>query len=215
MRHRPFARVLTLVLASLAVVPAAAQAAPQQARAKGSHDRAHAKAHRSSFKAHKADASACAAAHVAITASTVRDAASATLCLLNVQRVNHGLRPLRMNAKLTKAARAHTLDMVRNTYFEHNSLNGRTPFQRMLATGYVPRGAAWTLGENIGWGTEELSEPASLVDAWMRSPEHRANILNGRYREIGIGVAPGVPVDDPDLEGQAGATYTTDFGVHS
>jgi len=196
MRLRLSACLATLALASVAVLPSAAQAAPRS-------------------KAHKADAAACSAAHVAVTASTLHSATSATLCLLNVERVNRGLRPLKLNAKLTTAARAHSRDMVRRTYFEHNSPNGRTPFDRMLATNYVPKGAAWTLGENIGWGTEELAEPASLVAAWMRSPGHRANILNARFREIGIGIAPGVPVNDSDLDGQAGATYTTDFGVHS
>ncbi|HEY4276968.1 MAG TPA: CAP domain-containing protein [Conexibacter sp.] len=198
MRHRLLSRVVTLVLVSAVVLPSAAQGA--------SHHR---------LKAHKADAAACAAVHVAVTASTLQSASSATLCLLNVERAKHGLKPLRLNTKLARAARAHTVDMVRNTYFEHNSLDGRTPFTRMLATDYVPRGASWTLGENIGWGTEELGQPSALVDAWMRSPGHRANILNGKFREIGIGIQPGVPVDDRDVAGQPGATYTTDFGAHS
>jgi uncharacterized protein YkwD len=102
--------------------------------------------------------------------------------------------------------------MVRRTYFEHDSPSGRSPFDRMLATRYVPDGARWLLGENIGWGTTTLAQPAALVRAWMKSPGHRRNILNGRFREIGVGIALGIPTGDPQLDGQPGATYTTDFG---
>ncbi|ADB53130.1 CAP domain-containing protein [Conexibacter woesei] len=197
MRHRLFTRVVTLVLASYVALPAAAHGA------------------RPARSADTGQPSACSSARVAVTAATVDKASDATLCLLNRERASRGLAPLRIDAKLGRVARAHSLDMVRKGYFEHESRDGRTPFQRMLAARYVPKGASWTLGENIGWGTEELAQPAALVKAWMDSPGHRANILNGRFREIGIGIVPGVPVHDDGLAGQAGATYTTDFGRHS
>jgi uncharacterized protein YkwD len=198
MRHRLLSRTVTLVLASCAVLPAAAHAAPT-ASASGA----------------RPGACSAAAAHVSVSSETIATAASATLCLLNAERSRRGLKPLRMNARLAGVARAHSADMVRRGYFEHNSPNGRTPFDRILATKYVPRGASWALGENIGWGTDVLAQPASLVKAWMKSPSHRANILNARFREIGVGIVPGVPVRNGDLDGQAGATYTTDFGHHS
>lgn len=191
MRHRLFTRVITLVLASLVALPAIAHGAPS------------------------GRPTACSSAQVQVSAATVAKASDATLCLLNRERAARGLKPLRLDAKLGKAARNHSLDMVKRGYFEHNSPNGRTPFQRMLATKYVPKGASWTLGENIGWGTEELAQPAALVRAWMKSPGHRRNILNPRFREIGIGIAIGIPLRDAGLAGQAGATYTTDFGHHS
>jgi uncharacterized protein YkwD len=154
-------------------------------------------------------AGACSASHAPVRKATIRRARDATLCLLNRVRARHGLAPLRLNAKLSHAARRHSRDMVRHRYFAHDSRNGRSPFDRMRATHYVPRNASWSLGENIGWGSGPLADPIVMVRAWMHSPPHRANILSGRFRDIGIGIVPGAPV------GGGGATYTTDFGRHS
>lgn len=154
-------------------------------------------------------ACSAAAAHVAVRAATLREASDATLCLLNRVRAEHGLPPLRLNARLDRAAGQHSRDMVRRRYFAHDSLNGTSPFARMFATHYVPHDASWWLGENIGWGSGGLGQPIAMVRAWMHSPPHRANILSRHFRDIGIGIAPGAPV------GGGGATYTTDFGWHS
>ncbi|MDO8188284.1 CAP domain-containing protein [Conexibacter sp. JD483] len=193
MRHRLFTRIVTLVLASYVALPAAAHGAGPA----------------------KSSTAACASAQTEVVAATIAKANSATLCLLNRERAARDLSPLKLDRRLSGSAVAHSRDMVRRGYFEHDSPDGRSPFQRMLATSYVPKGASWTLGENIGWGTLSLAQPAALVRAWMKSPAHRANILNPRFREIGIGIAVGVPLADPSLDGQAGATYTTDFGRHS
>ncbi len=67
------------------------------------------------------------------------------------------------------------------------------------------------VGENIAWGTMWLATPQSIVSAWMASPGHRANILDGACRETGIGVEPRPPASL--AEGQPGALYTQDFGV--
>jgi len=152
--------------------------------------------------------SACAAvaAHVAVRGATLREARTATLCLLNRVRAQHGLPPLRLNGKLSHVARMHSHDMVSRRYFAHDSLNGSSPFARMFASHYVPRDASWWLGENIGWGSGSLGQPIAMVRAWMHSPPHRANILSRHFRDIGIGIATGAPV------GGGGATYTTDFG---
>jgi uncharacterized protein YkwD len=68
---------------------------------------------------------------------------------------------------------------------------------------------SWSLGENIAWGSGELASPAAIVRSWMHSSGHRRNILDGGFRNIGIGVASGAPAD---VQGQPAATYTTDFG---
>jgi uncharacterized protein YkwD len=183
----PLLALLALVIAAL-LVPAGSAAAHRDAR-------------------HVAGA--CSASHAPVRKAAIRRARDATLCLLNRVRARHGLRSLRLNPKLSRAARRHSRDMVRHRYFAHDSRNGRSPFDRMRATRYVPRNASWTLGENIGWGSGSLAEPASLVRAWMHSPSHRANILSRRFRDVGIGIVPGAPV------GGGGATYTTDFGRHS
>lgn len=193
MRHRLFTRIALLLLAFTVVLPAATRAAEPA----------------------KTSTAACASATVEVVAETIRKAADATLCLLNRERSARNLKPLKLNPKLSRVARAHSRDMVTKRFFEHESRDGRTPFQRMLATDYVPKGAAWALGENIGWGTMTLAQPAAVVKAWMKSPGHRQNILNGRFREIGIGIEIGVPIRDNSLVGQPGATYTTDFGFHS
>ena len=179
---RRLAPLLALLLCALLLAPAAASARP----------------------------GACSAAFVSVHRGTVKEAGLATLCLLNRARAEAGLRPLRLNGRLSYAARRHSHDMVARRYFAHDSLNGATPFQRMRATHYVPRDASWWLGENIGWGAGSLASPAALVSAWMHSPMHRANILSPHFREIGIGIAVGAPTRA--FAGQPGATYTTDFG---
>lgn len=155
---------------------------------------------------------ACSSSHAIVRKATVRRARDATLCLLNRVRTRHGLRPLRLEPKLAKVARRHSRDMVRHRYFSHNSRNGATPFQRILRAHYAPPRSSWYLGENIGWGGAGRGAPIALVRMWMHSAGHRANILSGRFRDIGIGIAPGTPAPGGHLRG---ATYTTDFGSHS
>jgi uncharacterized protein YkwD len=134
----------------------------------------------------------------------------ATRCLLNEKRREHGLRRLRGNSRLHHAAGRHTVDMARRQYFSHTSISGASFLDRIRRTGYLRDVLAWSVGENIAWGTGVLSTPSSIVRAWMRSPGHRANILNGRFREIGIGISSGAPVQ---ARARPAATYTTDFGA--
>jgi uncharacterized protein YkwD len=133
----------------------------------------------------------------------------ATLCLLNAERTSRGLVALTANAKLAQAARAHADDMVAKQYFGHESPSGSTPTQRIRAAGYIPDEAAWTVGENLAWGSGALATPAAIVRAWMNSPGHRDNLLKPAYREIGLAVVAGVP--RAGITG--GATYATTFGV--
>ena len=135
----------------------------------------------------------------------VRDA---VLCLHNKLRADRGLPLLRENAKLRRAADGHSRDMVSRGYFEHTTPSGTTMVDRIQAARYTPRNVGWALGENLAWGTGRLATPREIMRAWMDSPGHRANIVKRSYREIGIGVATGVPSDR-----RAGATYTANFGV--
>ncbi len=137
---------------------------------------------------------------------------AATLCLINRERAAHGERALRPNGRLRRAAQAHTDSMAFGDYFEHVGPRGLTPLARMRAVGYVSSSrAGYEVGENIAWGTLWLSTPRAIVAAWMASPGHRANILDSRYRETGIGVSPHPPASL--AHGQRGAIYTQDFGV--
>jgi uncharacterized protein YkwD len=136
---------------------------------------------------------------------TLKQAGHATLCLLNTQRRAHGLKKLRDNGKLDLASRRHANDMARRNYFAHGDFVGR------IRAAHYLRGAnrGYTLGENIAWGSWDYATPAAIVDGWMHSPGHRANILNGGFHEIGLGIARGAPVG-----GQSrGGTYVTDFGT--
>lgn len=133
----------------------------------------------------------------------------ATLCLLNNRRASHGKRKLGHNGRLAKAARAHAADMTRKNYFAHDTPTGVDFVARILSTDYVSRGEGWTLGENLAWGSHELGTPRAIVRSWMNSPGHRANILNGRFKEVGIGVVRGAP--QPGVE--RAATYATSFGT--
>jgi uncharacterized protein YkwD len=133
----------------------------------------------------------------------------ATRCLLNQKRRQHGLRRLRGNGRLHRAADRHVVDMARRNYFSHTSRSGASFLDRIRRSGYLRRSRTWSVGENIAWGTGGLSTPRLIVRAWMRSPGHRANILSSRFREIGIGISFGAPVRS---SAQPAATYTTDFG---
>jgi uncharacterized protein YkwD len=156
-----------------------------------------------------AHAATCPGASAAPGGTETSVLVQATLCLLNRERSRYGLRPLRIDRRLTEAAQGHSLEMVGLRYFDHVTPSGATPSARVGATGYLARTRAWTIGENIMWGTLTMDTPEAAVEAWMHSPGHRANILYGPYRDIGIGVAVG---DPKGIAGPAG-TYTTDFGV--
>jgi uncharacterized protein YkwD len=127
---------------------------------------------------------------------------SATLCTLNYEREVHHLQPLRHNSQLASAAERHTRDMVERDYFSHDTQGGGSFVSRISAAHYIQPGSAWDVGENLAWGTGQLGTPASTLEGWMHSPAHRANILNGDFREVGIGV---------ELKGDK-VVYTTDFG---
>lgn len=133
-----------------------------------------------------------------------------TLCLLNAERSARRLRPFRSNSMLAAAALRHSRDMVSRTYFSHDTLGGVGFDKRVVRVGYLRGARGWSIGENIAWGSGTRATPHEIVNSWMNSPGHRANILSRKFAEIGLGVAVGVPEDGG---GPEGLTYTTDFGV--
>lgn len=133
-----------------------------------------------------------------------------TLCLINRQRMQNGLPAFRENSLLDATSQEHSNEMVRLNYFEHTSPDGRTVEDRLRAAGYA-RGVNASAGENIAYGVGAEATPASIVQAWMHSPPHRADILRKTFTEIGIGVALGAPEVGHARQSQS-ATYTTDFG---
>lgn len=103
----------------------------------------------------------------------------------NKYRTDNGLAALTENTQLTQAAEKKTLDMFEKQYFEHNAPNGTTPSDLVSSTGYQYK----TTGENLALG--DFKDEKDLVDAWMASPGHRANILNSEYTEIGVATGLG------------------------
>lgn len=100
--------------------------------------------------------------------------------LTNAERAKAGLSPLKLNSQLVDAAQDHSSDMAYDDFFNHTGVDGSNPSDRVQDTGYQYS----TVGENIAAGQRTAAE---VVEAWMNSPGHRANILNARYTEIGIG----------------------------
>jgi uncharacterized protein YkwD len=68
----------------------------------------------------------------------------------------------------------------------------------------------WTVGENLAWGTGTLASPRATVDAWMHSADHRENLLDRGFADVGIGIAAGAP--EELVADESGGTYVTDFG---
>lgn len=104
------------------------------------------------------------------------------LTLTNRERVAHGCAPLRERYTLRRSSRVHTVRMARYNTMSHQ-LPGEAPFTtRITRAGYTP----WRLvAENVARGFDSA---AAVVEAWMKSPGHRRNILNCRLRDLGVGV---------------------------
>jgi uncharacterized protein YkwD len=146
------------------------------------------------------------------SAQNIARVRAAVLCLVNRERTRRGESPLVTDTRLQQAAQAHTQSMASENYFEHIGPGGETPLSRMRATGYIssPR-MGYEVGENIGWGTLWEGSPQAVVAAWMASPPHRANILDPRFRNTGVGASPHPP--SRLAHHRAGGIYTEDFGV--
>ena len=123
---------------------------------------------------------------IAVAAGTASAALSPTetglLRAVNRTRLAHGLRPLRLDPRLERAAREHSRSMLRGDYFAHGDFG-----RRMLAV-HAP---GVVRGEDLAWGSGSLGTPGALVRAWLHSPPHRRNLLRPGFRRIGIGALRG------------------------
>jgi uncharacterized protein YkwD len=116
------------------------------------------------------------------TIDPVAAAEAEVLTLVNRERARAGCRALAVDTRLATAAGRHSADMARRGYFSHTTPEGVTFSTRITNAGY-----RWSfVGENIALGQRT---PAAVMRAWMTSPGHRANILNCRFRHIGVGLA--------------------------
>lgn len=116
---------------------------------------------------------------------TDEESESRMLELVNKERKENGLKPLKMNKELQKVARTHSTDMFNRGYFAHVNPDGKDPFDRMSAAGidFLVAGENLALAPNVQLAHEGL----------MNSPGHRANILTPEYAEVGIGCIDGGP----------------------
>ena len=138
---------------------------------------------------------------------------TATLCLMNSERGARGLAGLRSQSALASAAGRYARQMVSERFFAHTSPRGSTVLSRIRDTTYLRGAQAWTVGENLAAGSGTLATPRAIVEAWMQSPGHRANLLSPCFRDIGIGIAAGMAAQQADAG--SGVTYVTDFGRRS
>jgi len=104
--------------------------------------------------------------------------------LVNAEREKAGVASLGEDPALEAAARAHAEDMAAREYFSHDDPEGKSFVDRFRLAGVRFRAGA----ENIAWGQRSSSE---VLRAWMASDGHRANLLNARYRRLGLGYAEG------------------------
>jgi stress response protein SCP2 len=131
------------------------------------------------------------------TPSELSDFQRGVVELTNVERARHGLRPLLPQPQLTACAQAFSADMITRAFFSHTDPDGREPWDRAVAAGYLYS----RIGENIACGQET---PAEVVQGWMDSPGHRKNILTPEFTEIGVGYVTGGPY---------GTSWTQVFGT--
>jgi uncharacterized protein YkwD len=129
---------------------------------------------------------------------------------LNAVRAQRGLAPLRLSRALAAAAALHSREMAQNGYFEHRSADG-SPFWKRIER-YYPSGrsSVWKVGENLLWLSPSVDAPTTLR-MWMESPEHRRNVLDHSWHEVGISTlhvsaAPGF------FHGLEVTIVTADFG---
>jgi uncharacterized protein YkwD len=142
--------------------------------------------------------------------AAAEDLRAATLCLMNAERTARALGRLQAEPLLGRVASSYARQMVRGQFFHHTSPGGSTMLARIRSTSYLRDVTSWSVGENLAWGSGSLATPRAMVRAWMQSAEHRANLLDRHFADVGIGVAAGAPVAlDP---GELGGTYVTDFG---
>jgi uncharacterized protein YkwD len=143
--------------------------------------------------------------------TTLSSLESGVLQDLNKIRAAHGLGPLKLSARLGAASAQHSREMGADGYFDHSSVDG-TAFWKRISRWYGQNGFGyWSVGENLLWSSPDV-DPAAALRLWMNSPEHRANILSARWREIGVS-AVHLSAARGTYQGLAVTIITTDFGV--
>jgi uncharacterized protein YkwD len=159
-----------------------------------------------------AAAAACPDADVEAASLGESQLEDAVVCLINERRDNAGAPPVRVHPRLRHAAVNHSDHMVGAGFFGHTAPNGSGFVDRIESSGYTRGARRWLVGENLVWGTSTRSTPESLVQSWMESPPHRANLLRGQFREVGVGVRRGTPYNAGEPNG---VTVSSEYGFRA
>ena len=146
-----------------------------------------------------------------VPAASLSSLESSVLVDINAFRSQHHLARLRLSTALTRAARAHSGQMAAVGYFAHESADGSAFWKRIQTFYGSSRWQVWSVGENLLWSSPDVDAGGALK-LWLASPEHRANLLSPKWREIGVSAvhaarAPGT------FGGREVTIVTTDFGV--
>jgi uncharacterized protein YkwD len=155
----------------------------------------------------------CPGATVNAEDATALGFAGSVMCLVNQERARHGLGALVVRPLLGAVGLRHANAMVVEDFFGHAEPGGLSYRARIFQAGYWRRPAVGFLaGENIAWTAGYMATPRAIVEGWMKSPSHRAQILDWRFREAGVGVVMASP---PSLNARhlAGATAAMEFGA--
>jgi uncharacterized protein YkwD len=136
---------------------------------------------------------------------------AAVVCEINEKRADVGGVALNESSQLDRGALGHSADMVAYEYLAHEAEGRPSLYRRIRATGYFDGAADALYSENIGLAPAVRATARVLVDAWMVSPSHRANVLHPSFRDVGVGLAfanadPAFYPNDPSV------VFTTDFG---
>jgi uncharacterized protein YkwD len=145
--------------------------------------------------------------------ATIKELRRALACLINAERAERNRKHLRSNADLAGVAKRHTKVMLAEECFKHECPGERPLKARIEASGYLKAGDRYGYGENLGCSTT----PAAMFHTWMTSSDrfHKKNILDRKFRHIGIGAKQGTPYPRGSVHCRPGrdhVTYTVIFG---
>ena len=162
----------------------------------------------------RAEVVPCPSADTNSAEMTIPDFDFSVFCLINQQRVENHLRPLRPNRLLHDAADIYATSQLSGDFFGHyGCLNGKnncaTPIGRLRFLGYIRKGWAWIVGETLQGSHADEATPDLVVNAWMTSPEHRTMLLKPKFRDLGVASVRGVADDFPSTDG---VTVAAEFG---
>ena len=155
--------------------------------------------------------SPCPDANLAPGPDTMPRVQAALVCVLNEQRRSAGLASFARVDELDTSSAFQSADMVDSHYFGHEESGHPTLLERVLWTGYFDGAVGGLYSENLAFGPIPQGTAAAIVNAWMQSSDHRANILDSRLDQIGVGTALTGP-DPAFYPDRSAAVFTTDFG---